>query len=149
MPGFAGSRHEQLELFREFAEDFNTVTMPHEKYYDLEKWEMQEYERKKRGEASNGGVRTTFDDEREREAEMRRERDARDRAAEAAELRATGRSLLDDGAADDVRQQQLLLAEQQHAYKRGDLETVRRIQRKLDAIGRDDGQKEFRPAGWG
>ena len=46
------------------------------RYYDLEKWEMQEYERKKRGEASNGGVRTTFDDEREREAEMRRERDA-------------------------------------------------------------------------
>ena len=114
-----------------------------------------------------------------RPANPPRRRDARDRAAEAAELRATGRSLLDDGAADDVRQQQLLLAEQQHAYsrradlprtnrggaaaatrifrgdgrarryKRGDLETVRRIQRKLDAIGRDDGQKEFRPAGWG
>lgn len=26
-------------------EDFNTCTLPHEKYIDLEKWEMAEYNR--------------------------------------------------------------------------------------------------------
>lgn len=32
--------------FREYMEDFNTCTLPHEKYIDLEKWEMAEYNRK-------------------------------------------------------------------------------------------------------
>ena len=30
------SKREEKELFAEFAEDFNTSTLPHEKYYDLE-----------------------------------------------------------------------------------------------------------------
>ena len=34
----------------------------------------------------------------------------------------------------DVREADLLRAEQQHAYKRGDQDAVRRIQRKLDAL---------------
>ena len=31
------TKREEKELFAEFAEDFNTSTLPHEKYYDLEK----------------------------------------------------------------------------------------------------------------
>jgi len=29
------------ELFSKFAEDFNTATLPHEKYYNLEAWERR------------------------------------------------------------------------------------------------------------
>ncbi len=35
-------RREERELFAEFAEDHNTCTFPHEKYYDLERWQRAE-----------------------------------------------------------------------------------------------------------
>lgn len=31
--------------FRDYMEDYNTNTLPHEKYIDLEKWEMAEFHR--------------------------------------------------------------------------------------------------------
>jgi hypothetical protein len=34
------------EYFKEYIEDFNTATLPHEKYVNYEKWEMQEWESK-------------------------------------------------------------------------------------------------------
>ena len=131
MPGFSGSKREQLELFREYAEDFNTCTLPSDKYYDLEAWETAEYARKLRGERSSTKERTVFDDERELERERRAEAEKRDRAAEQAELRDRAR---DGDRMKDVREADLLRAEQQHAYKRGDQDAVRRIQRKLDAL---------------
>lgn len=36
------TKREERELFSEFAEDYNTSTLPHEKYYDLEKWEREQ-----------------------------------------------------------------------------------------------------------
>ena len=131
MPGFSGSKREQLELFREYAEDFNTCTLPADKYYDLEAWETAEYARKLKGERSSTKERTVFDDERELERERRAEAEKRDRAAEQAELRDRAR---DGDRMKDVREADLLRAEQQHAYKRGDQDAVRRIQRKLDAL---------------
>mmetsp|Transcript_20439 Transcript_20439/g.53239 ORF Transcript_20439/g.53239 Transcript_20439/m.53239 type:complete len:386 (-) Transcript_20439:30-1187(-) len=131
MPGFSGSKREQLELFREYAEDFNTCTLPSDKYYDLEAWEQAEYARKLRGERSSTKERTVFDDERDLERERRAEAEKRDRAAEQAELRDRAR---DGDRMKDVREADLLRAEQQHAYKRGDQDAVRRIQRKLDAL---------------
>ena len=35
------SKREEKELFAEYAEDYNTSTLPHEKYYDLDKWERE------------------------------------------------------------------------------------------------------------
>ena len=116
MPGFSGSKREQLELFREYAEDFNTCTLPADKYYDLEAWETAEYARKLRGERSSTKERTVFDDERELERERRAEAEKRDRAAEQAELRDRAR---DGDRMKDVREADLLRAEQQHAYKTG------------------------------
>ena len=34
--------------FRDYMEDYNTNTLPHEKYIDLEKWEMAEFHREYR-----------------------------------------------------------------------------------------------------
>jgi hypothetical protein len=32
-----------MQYFKEFCEDYNTATMPHEKFYNYEAWEMNEY----------------------------------------------------------------------------------------------------------
>ena len=42
---------EEKELFRTFCEDFNTATLPHKKYYDLD-----EYERKRADESARRGL---------------------------------------------------------------------------------------------
>jgi hypothetical protein len=34
----AMTKREEKELFSEFAEDYNTSTLKHVKYYDLDKW---------------------------------------------------------------------------------------------------------------
>jgi len=36
------NRKEDKELFKEFAEDYNTATLPSLKYYDLESWEKEQ-----------------------------------------------------------------------------------------------------------
>ena len=42
---------EEKELFRTFCEDFNTATLPHQKYYSLE-----DYERKRADESAKRGL---------------------------------------------------------------------------------------------
>ena len=43
--------------------NYNTATMPHKKYYDLEKWEMAEYAKKQRAAMKNADRRQGFNDE--------------------------------------------------------------------------------------
>lgn len=38
-------RFEMKKMFDTFAEDYNTVTLPHKKFYDLEKWEAKQREK--------------------------------------------------------------------------------------------------------
>lgn len=38
-------RFEMKKMFDSFAEDYNTVTLPHKKFYDLEKWETKQREK--------------------------------------------------------------------------------------------------------
>lgn len=52
-----GSKRETMEYFNEYMEDFNTVTLPHKKYYDFEKWEMAEYHKKQNKELKKKGKR--------------------------------------------------------------------------------------------
>jgi hypothetical protein len=49
--------------FKDYMEDYNTATMPHKKYYDLEKWEMAEYAKKQRAAMKNADRRQGFNDE--------------------------------------------------------------------------------------
>merc|ERR1711865_909125 len=46
--GFNGPKWEMHNYFKEYAEDYNTATLPHIKYYDYDKWEMEEYQKRKR-----------------------------------------------------------------------------------------------------
>lgn len=41
--------------FKDFIEDYNTATMPHDKYYNLEAWEMNEYRRLQMEKANKTG----------------------------------------------------------------------------------------------
>ena len=44
--------------FKDFIEDYNTATMPHDKYYNLEAWEMKEYRRLQIEKANKSGEYT-------------------------------------------------------------------------------------------
>ncbi len=36
-----GARWEQMQLFKQYIEDFNTATFPSTKYYDVDHWEVR------------------------------------------------------------------------------------------------------------
>jgi alpha-galactosidase/6-phospho-beta-glucosidase family protein len=73
MAGIMGqSKREIMEYFKSYIEDYNTATMPHEKYYNYERWEMENYRREQAEKASKRHVeRDTFNDEEERRAEKK------------------------------------------------------------------------------
>jgi len=41
------SKRDQLMWFKSYVEDYNTATMPHEKFYNIASYEMMEYQRQK------------------------------------------------------------------------------------------------------
>ena len=65
-----------MNYFKEFMEDYNTATMPHEKFYNFEKWEMEEYRRKSSAASSSSTSSShrplpeSFNDEEERRKEL-------------------------------------------------------------------------------
>ena len=44
-------RLDSKKFFLEYMEDFNTATLPHEKYYDLDKWTAQQNARSAKKDA--------------------------------------------------------------------------------------------------
>jgi len=80
-----GAQWEIMEYFKEFMEDYNTATLPHQKYYNFESWEALDYERKQALEAKKGKrTRTQFDDDEALKAarKMTREQKAQQRLNE-------------------------------------------------------------------
>lgn len=67
----------QRDLFKEFVEDYNTATMPHKKYYNLQSWDNSQTakrDKKSRGEAADEARQialTSFDDELARKEEFK------------------------------------------------------------------------------
>ncbi|KAL7487219.1 hypothetical protein ACHAW6_012820 [Cyclotella cf. meneghiniana] len=130
---FTGPKHELLEYFKEYAEDYNTATLPHEKYYDYDKWEMQEYERKKReaqikaGEsAAAGGASAHLDEMKHRELMAQR---AKQKKLEELKLVQQGMTA---EKREEMKHQARLRHEMAVAYKTGDEETRRRLQKRLE-----------------
>ena len=118
-------RSQEKDLFRSFIEDFNTATLPHKKYYDLER-----YERHKRRSGRDRVDREkprVFDDEEERRREVIREkeREKEQRLQEAYTMLKSG-----DRAAD-MREQELLRARMKLAYRTGDHQTAQKLAEKL------------------
>ena len=111
------------EHFSSFMEDYNTATMPSEKYYNMGVWYAKEQERMTRegaaASASNATQfeRTSFDDEQELRAELARERAKRSAATSMLMAKAMhGESSL----VEDMRAQEAKKMQMQNAYKTGD-----------------------------
>jgi hypothetical protein len=118
------AKWEATEYFKEFAEDFNTATMPHEKFYDYDKWEMEEYNRRKDNANSKNGL---VSDEFRHHEEMRQK---------AAEKQRQELDMIKSGMSRDkiidMKNQARMKAEMVSAYKMGDDEKVKKLQRRLE-----------------
>ncbi len=128
--GTMGKR-EMMQYFKGFVEDYNTATMPHPKYYNYEKWEMEEYHRKQakdRQREDDGDIPSTFNDEENRRVERKREKEMQE-LKEFQELRM--RVAHDKRLQEDMKRQDQLRLELQQAYKRGDTATVKRLEKVL------------------
>ena len=125
------SKHEERELFKEYAEDYNTATLPHEKFYDLERWARAEAARRAAGGGDGGKgdeeERTVFDDEAERKKEIEAER-----ARRAAEYKREAYDRMkESGDLENLKEQERLKEQRKAAYNVGDMETVARINKIL------------------
>ncbi|TMW66524.1 hypothetical protein Poli38472_004289 [Pythium oligandrum] len=132
---FNGPKWEAMEYFKEYMEDYNTATMPHEKYYDIEKYEMGKYEKDQKKKArkhleaagsSRGGSEVPDEDA------VRRERQAQRAAKEQEEFRLIMQTM-DKDKIEAMRRQEQLRAEMQMHYKAGNVEEARRLEQLLRA----------------
>ena len=124
---------EEKELFKEYAEDYNTATLPHEKFYNLEKWSREEAARRAREDPTAAAAtaaieRERFNDEEERKREIQAERERRD-AEYKRETYLRMRS--DSGDLENLREQERLKELRKNAYNMGDMETVARVNKIL------------------
>lgn len=133
-----------MQHFKGFMEDYNTATMPHEKYYNYERWEMAEYQRNQQEQrrramaaeddsygavgGSSSGSGMAFNDEEIRRRELKKQKEE----AERAEFLALKNKMAQNkDIQGDMRRQAQLTTELQLAFKRGDTATVKRLERML------------------
>lgn len=130
-------KYDERELFKDFIEDYNTCTLPHRKYYDLDKYERKKIMKAaKKGSPSEQKTGPVDDEEqlrRERAAERARQQEERFKQAYA-ELKYSDK-------AKDMREQELLRAQAALAYKTGDTATAQKL---MDRLAPDDKRKDER-----
>lgn len=132
--------------FSDFAEDFNTCTLPSEKYYSLAKWEESQQRlgtaAKGAAAASSTGAMSILDDAAERQRRLAVEK----RKAEEAMLQRYRENMDADKIAAINREKELQLR-LQHAFKTGDRREAERLQRMLDPEGSGSGAGSGAAAG--
>lgn len=142
LPGVLGQgRREIMEYFKQFIEDYNTATLPHNKFYNYERWEMEEYQRNKLLEQKKALSRSSaaaadleddvplsFNDEAQRKTEQRRQKEL-DARREFNEIKM--KMAANVNQREDMREQDRLKIQLQLAYKQGDLQTVNRLKQQL------------------
>eukprot|EP00899_Mesostigma_viride_P015765 jgi/Mesvir1/2418/Mv22154-RA.2 len=123
---------EEKAYFKDYMEDYNTATMPSRKYYNMEKWDQEvRYKEMLKGKKAlatgkPGVVRTEFNDEAERRAEIQRLRDQRRREEERQLMAGMDRDKI-----AEMKAQQQLKDDMQYHYKTGNLEAAMTIQKRL------------------
>lgn len=122
IPSFTGPKWELMNYFKEYCEDYNTATLPHEKYYNYDKWEMEEYNKKK---ASTTNISKT--DEMRHLEELARKQEEKRRM----ELDRVRQSMNTEKI-ERMKRQQLLKHELELAYKTGDEAKRRKLQKQLE-----------------
>ncbi|KAG2450160.1 hypothetical protein HYH02_000262 [Chlamydomonas schloesseri] len=121
-------KFEERDLFKDYMEDYNTGTLPHRKYYDLEA-----YERARAAKAAAKGAklgdkgRKAVNDE---EA-LRQQREEERRKLAAERLVDAYREIKYSDKGQDMREQEMLRAQMALAYKTGDVDKAHRLQSRL------------------
>ncbi|KAL3662502.1 hypothetical protein V7S43_012357 [Phytophthora oleae] len=137
MGEFNGPKWEAMELFKEYMEDYNTCTLPHEKYYDIEKYEMKHYQKQQRKAlakhkgASDKAQSALADEER-----VRLDRQAAREKKEQDEFRLVLK-LMDKDKIEAMREQERLRSQMQMFYKSGNVEEARRLEQVLNKVDED------------
>jgi len=138
MSAIIQDKWEVKELFKEYVEDFNTVTLPHEKYYNYAKWEMAQYKKREMKAARANKERSTFNDEAERKKEQALARKKK-QEEEFKMIMAT----MDKSKVQAMRDQKHLESEMQMHFKTGNTEELERI-RELMAPDEDEDTMKYK-----
>ena len=118
-----------MKYFKEFIEDYNTATMPQPKYYNYEKWELEEYMRQKHLETKQQNAeKDGFDDEAERRTELKRRKELEEQKQFQSLKK---KMVLNKDQRESMRRQDQLKTELQLAFKQGDSDKVRRLEKLL------------------
>lgn len=121
------SKRDVMKYFQGFMEDYNTATMPREKYYNFEQWEMKEYMKGKHN-LQNTQEKQVFNDEEEHYRERKRLKEEKERE-EFIKLKNQIAGNRDQREA--MRRQELLRIELSQAHRQGDRETIMKIEKLL------------------
>lgn len=123
---FSGPKWELQEYYKEYMEDYNTATLPHMKYYNYDKWEMEEYQRNKEKLSSGSGSGLKSDEALHRQT-LHQQAAAKRKQEEAFAL-----SLMSKEKMEEMKWKKQLQSEMAHAYKTGDQETYLRLKNRLE-----------------
>jgi hypothetical protein len=127
IPAFTGPKWELQNYFAEYAEDYNTATLPHMKYYDYEKWELEEYAKQQSRNQELAGRSVVMADELQHQ-ELQKRKHAATKKAELNLVFGT----MNREKVGDMKRQADLRSQMQIAYKTGDKKTYKRLKDKLE-----------------
>eukprot|EP00198_Chlamydomonas_reinhardtii_P013935 XP_001703272.1 hypothetical protein CHLREDRAFT_143859 [Chlamydomonas reinhardtii] len=122
-------KFEERDLFKDYMEDYNTGTLPHRKYYDLEAYERARAAKAaaKGAKLGDKGGRKALNDE---EA-LRQQREEERRKLAAERMVDAYREIKYSDKGQDMREQEMLRAQMALAYKTGDVDKAHRLQSRL------------------
>ena len=123
---FSGPKWELQEYFKDYMEDFNTATLPHIKYYNYDKYEMEEYEKSKSKLAASTSSIVQKD-----EALHRQHLQQQAKAKREEELKMI-KSMMNRDKVEEMKRKAQLQSEMAHAFKTGDKETYARLKNRLE-----------------
>jgi hypothetical protein len=119
-------KYELQQYFDTFREDYNTATLPHIKYYNYDKWELEEHSRLRQESLKDSSSFKAWEDERVHANKLQFLAKQKEQAA--MELVAAS---MNSSKIADMQHQKQLQAQMQVAFKMGDSETYRKLKEKL------------------
>ncbi|KDO17973.1 hypothetical protein SPRG_21780 [Saprolegnia parasitica CBS 223.65] len=139
IPDFNGPKYEAMDHFRDYMEDYNTATLPHAKYYDIEKYEQRKLAKEQAKRAKRHKPRPA-EEEATAYAERMRQRAEANKKEFALILQTMDRSKI-----ESMREQQRLRDQMQMHYKAGNMDEARRLEHLLTKKDEAKPEPEFKP----
>ena len=105
---------------------WKTSTLPHKKYYDYDKWEMEEYQKQQSVDMAKASASSVLLDQRRHDMEKRAQADRQRK-----EEMALTQTLMNRDKVMEMKRQADMRVQMQTAYKTGDMETYNRLKERL------------------